>query len=250
MKTSFYFVVWIAIYPLLGLLGSSFINENAFIVALLAVWGISWLINRTMPETLAYERATQIAPVLEDIFTGNLIHFRKRLTRQAIVEAVTSFYFLITTLVLVLSVARSGGDDWLALIIFALFTFSTISRSIKLLQAYSRLKTDLSKEECARVAMETYRLDYEAYAQNRERGSYADMLPPKPKHFRAFQIFSMIVSGICVALGLIYIVLGLGVMFAGEVIGTGAIAGMYFLYGSLAAYFGIKDLISSVSSKA
>ena len=28
----------------------------------------------------------------------------------------------------------------------------------------------------------------------------------------------------------------------------GAIAGMYFLYGSLATYFGIKDLISTISS--
>lgn len=249
MKTSFYFVVWIMIYPILGLFGSSFINQNAFIVALLAVWGLSWLLNRTMPETLAYERASQVAPILEDIFTGNLIHFRKRITRQAIIESITSFYFLITTLFLILSIAKYGGNDWLALIIFALFTYSTIARSIRLLNDYSRLKAGTTKEECERIAADTYGLDYEAYAQNRERSSYADMLPPKPNHYKAFQIFSMVLSGICMCLGLVYIVIGLVLMIGTDSMETGAIVGIQFLYGSLATYFGIKDLISSVSSK-
>ncbi len=34
MKTSFYFVLWILIYPILGLLNNSFINENSFVVPL------------------------------------------------------------------------------------------------------------------------------------------------------------------------------------------------------------------------
>lgn len=250
MKTSFYFVVWILIYPLLGLFHSSFVDQNAFIIALLAVWGLSWLLNRTMPETLAYDRASTTAPILEDVYTGNIGRFRKHITRQAIVEAITSFYFLITTLVILLSIADSGGDDWLALIIFAMFTFSTISQSIKLLKAYSRLKANPTKAECERTFSEIYGIDYSAYAEERERGTFEDMLPPKPSHFKAFQIFSMIVSGICAALGLVYIVLGLLVMFGSGAAAAGAIAGMYFLYGSLAAYFGVKDLISGSASVA
>lgn len=39
MKTSFYFVLWILIYPILGLFNNSFIDNNAFIVALAIVWG-------------------------------------------------------------------------------------------------------------------------------------------------------------------------------------------------------------------
>lgn len=52
MKTSFYFVLWILIYPILGLFNNTVINDNAFIVALAVVWGFSWLLNRIMPETL------------------------------------------------------------------------------------------------------------------------------------------------------------------------------------------------------
>ena len=74
--------------------------------------------------------------------------------------------------------------------------------------------------------------------------TYEEMFPPRPTHFKAFQVFSMIVSGICVILGLVYIVLGVLWILGSVFSAAGAIAGMYFLYGSLATYFGIKDLIS------
>ncbi len=52
MKTSFYFVLWILVYPILGLLNNSFINENTFVLALALVWGLSWLLNQAIPKTL------------------------------------------------------------------------------------------------------------------------------------------------------------------------------------------------------
>ena len=93
MKTSFYFVLWILIYPILGLLNNDFVNNNAFVVALAAVWGFSWVLNRSMPKTLTYERVSQIAPILEDVYTGNVESFRKRLSREAMVETITSVIF-------------------------------------------------------------------------------------------------------------------------------------------------------------
>ena len=81
MKTSFFFVLWILIYPILRLFNNSFINNNTFIVALAVVWGLSWLLNRIMPDTITYERASRIAPILEDVYTGNVASFKKRLVR-------------------------------------------------------------------------------------------------------------------------------------------------------------------------
>ena len=57
MKASFYFVIWMVIYPILGLFNNNFIDNNAFIVALAIVWVLSWILNRIMPDTLAYESA-------------------------------------------------------------------------------------------------------------------------------------------------------------------------------------------------
>ena len=114
MKTSFYFVLWILIYPILGLFNNGFINNNAFIVALAAVWGLSWLLNRLMPQTLTYERVSQIAPILEDVYTGNVASFGKRLTRESSIELVTAIYFAVTTIVIGIAVFIAGINDWIA----------------------------------------------------------------------------------------------------------------------------------------
>lgn len=50
MKNSFF--IWIVIYPNLGLFHNSFINENAFMVALAVVWGLSWIINKIMHKSI------------------------------------------------------------------------------------------------------------------------------------------------------------------------------------------------------
>ena len=104
MKTSFYFVLWILIYPILGLLNNSFIDNNAFIVALVVVWGLSWLLNRIMPNTMTYEHALNVAPILEDVYTGNVASFSKRLSKEATIELVTAIYFIVTTIVIAIAI--------------------------------------------------------------------------------------------------------------------------------------------------
>ncbi len=248
MKTSFYFVLWILIYPILGLLDSSMIDNNAFFVALIAVWGISWLLGRLMPETLAYERVSQVAPILEDVYTGNVTSFNKRLSQNAIIETVTSAYFVISTVVIVYAVLYAGVDNWIASGVFIVLTFSTISRANKLLNANYKLKDNPNPEQCAEIAEETYKLDYSSYYEERQNHSYEEMLPPRPKHFKAFQIFSIVMAIVATILGIIYLGLGIGVMLAGHGAAAKALAGMYFLYGSLATYFGIKDIITIVQA--
>ena len=139
MKTSFYFVLWIMIYPILGLFNNSFIDNNAFVVALVAVWGLSWLLNQVMPKTLTYERVTQVAPILEDVYTGNVASFGKRLTRESIIELVTAIYFTLTTILICVAVFVVGINDWIALIVFGLFTFGAVNRAIPLIKAKSSL---------------------------------------------------------------------------------------------------------------
>lgn len=142
MKTSFYFVLWILIYPILGLFDNSFINNNAFIVALAVVWGLSWLLNHIIPHTLTYERVSQIAPILEDVYTGNVTSFKKRLSREANIEIITAIYFIVTTIVIALAVFKVGVNDWLALAIFGFFTIGAISRSSSLIKAKSQLRNN------------------------------------------------------------------------------------------------------------
>ena len=161
MKTSFYFVLWIIIYPILGLFNNSVIDNNAFIVALVVVWGLSWVLNRAMPNILNYERALQIAPILEDVYTGNVSTFRKRLSREATIETITAVYFVVTIIVIAIAIFKVGVNDWIALAVFGLITFGSISRSITLLKAKSQLNENPTSEQSMEIADETYKLDYE-----------------------------------------------------------------------------------------
>ena len=248
MKTSFYFVLWILIYPILGLLNNSFIDNNAFIVALAVVWGLSLLLNRIMPNTLTYERAINIAPILEDVYTGNVDSFSKRLSKEATIELVTVIYFIVTTIVIAIAIFKAEMNDWIALLIFGFFTFGAISRSTRLIKAKTNLKNNPNPEQCMEIAEETYKLDYASYYEAHNGADYSHMMPEKPKHFKIFQVCSTIISAICTLLGAAYIILGV-ILFFGQPIEVQTIAGMYFLYGTLATYFGIKDFISGVSSR-
>lgn len=248
MKTSFYFVLWIVIYPILGLFDNQFIYNNSFFVALAAVWGLSWWLNKMMPKTLEYERVSQIAPIMENIYAGNVQAFIKRLTGETRVEALTSIYFLVTTAVVAYAVFKAGVNDWVALIVFGFFTFGAISRSIKLNNALSQVKGNPTPEQCAETAEEIYQLNYEAYYEGRQQVAYEQMLPPRPRYFKAFQIFSIVIAGVCALLGLLYIVLAIIGMIANQGFAFGAISVMYLLYGSLATYFGIKDFFATISS--
>ena len=248
MKTSFYFVLWILIYPILGLLNNSFIDNNAFIVALAVVWGLSLLLNRIMPNTLTYERAINIAPILEDVYTGNVDSFSKRLSKEATIELVTVIYFIVTTIVIAIAIFKAEMNDWIALLIFGFFTFGAISRSTRLIKAKTNLKNNPNPEQCMEIAEETYKLDYASYYEACNGVDYSHMMPEKPKHFKIFQVCSTIISAICILLGAAYIISGV-ILFFGQPIEVQTIAGMYFLYGTLATYFGIKDFISGVSSR-
>lgn len=248
MKTSFYFVLWILIYPILGLFNNDFIAENSFVVAIAVVWGLSWLLNRMMPDTLTYERVSQIAPIMENVYSGNVRAFIKRLRTETRIEAFTSIYFLVTTAVIAYAVFKAGVNDWIALIVFGFFTFGAISRSMSLCKALASVKSNPTPEQSAETAEEVYELDYAAYYEGRQSYSYEQMLPPRPRHFKALQIFSIIIAGICSLLGLLYVILATIIMIGSDSLAADALAGMYLLYGSLAAYFGIKDFSSIFQS--
>ena len=247
MKTSFYFFLWIIIYPLLGLIHSPWIYQNSFIVALFAVWGLSWILNKNMPDTLRYERISEMVSILEEVYTGNIRAFMQRLSRMVTVEFITAIYLGVAFVFVLFSMVRGSADDWIALLIFGLFAFGAISRSVKLNHVYQRIKYNPTPDECAKAVEETFRFDYAGYYNSRVNTTAEAMLPPQPRHFKAFQVFSLVIAILCALFGLFYLIMSIVILAENR--GAEAISGgiMYFLYGSLAAYFGIKDSITCVT---
>ena len=247
MKTSFYFVIWIIIYPLLGLIHSPWIDENAFIVALFIVWILSWVINNSMPDIIRYERIRKVNIIMEEIYTGNLKAFMARISRQVTVRFVTAIYFATTFLFILFTIFGSIADEWFALLIFGFFTFSSITGTHQLNKVLNRLKLNLTREECEEVAKNLYKVDYSSYYSQRQTHTFAEMFPPVPSGYKAFSVFSALMAIACSLLGLWCLINSIITLVISHTsLITSAL--MYFLYGSLACYFGIKDTIESWSS--
>lgn len=241
MKTSFYFVLWIAIYPILTIFG---LQEQSFMIALIIIFGLSWLLNSRFSNLTTYERLAQAAPIMEDLYTGNVLSIIKRMKRELVVETITAIYLLIATAIMAYSVFQNGSSEIFALVIFGLISLGAITRSNKLHKSLSAIKSDPSAENCVEVVSDVYQINYAAYYEKRQYYSYESILPPAPKHYSVFKVLSFIFAIACVLLGAFYVISSLlPIVFGGFSI-IGLFFTMRFLYGSLALYFGIKDLVS------
>ena len=248
MKTSFYIVLWILVYPLLGLLDSNFINQNSFLVAIIAIFAISYLLNRAMPKHLVYARASEALPILEHVYNGDVEAFRKRLSFDTVVETTSAVSYCVALAVILVLVFEAGLNNLIALVIFALLAVAAISGSAKYIKAKSALSANPTGEQCRDIAYEVYRLDYAAYYNDRMGRSYRDMMPARPPHFKVFQIATLLFAAVCTLLGLYYFIIYLSNILEYWSIAAAAFYGMYFLYGSLAICFGVKDAIAAWKS--
>ncbi|MCH5319271.1 MAG: hypothetical protein J1E38_06140 [Paramuribaculum sp.] len=243
MKTSFYFVLWIIIYPILGLFDNPVVNRNAFIFALFIVFGCSYLISKWMPKTIRYERMKYVFRLIADFKSDNIESIKNRIRTDARVETFTAIYFIISTFVLLLGVLRYDGRDWISLLIFLLFTIGAIAKSCSLIKAYERLKNNPDKNECKKAVAAIYRIDLDTINPELYSNIEEKLLNQRPKYYGVFRVVSLVIAIICALLGLYFVYQGIMFMFANESITVRAMAGMYFLYGSLAVYYGIKDIL-------
>lgn len=245
MKTSFYFVIWILIYPILGFFHNSFIENNSFIIALIIVWGLSYFLNNAMPNILSYERRTNSYPILEKVYTGNVAGFYKSVSAQTTMSVISALYFVVATVVIIITFF-SNFDDWIAVLLFVFFSYSSMKRSVECAKIKTALKQNPTPDECMNIAEHNMGLDYSSYYSRRQTLSYAEMFQPRPSGFKVFLIVSMIFALISAILGILSVIFGLISLFGGlggHSFAYTAVGSMYFLYGSLAAFYGIKDVI-------
>lgn len=247
MKTSFYFVLWIIIYPLLDLLNVEFINDHSFIIAIVIVFSLSAIINKILGDTIFYDESITTAPILEDVFTGNVDSFKKRLKHDATLETIFSVYFVLNIFV-ALYIITLGTSSVLELIIFGGLAYASISRVISFRKGVNLLNFEPTPERCLEIVEDTYRLNYTSYYNNRINGSYEDALPPQPHGYQFYKIISAIFSIIAICLGAAFSVLGIFFLLSVEYDGSIILGLIWLLYGSLAIYYGIKDTKELVRS--
>ena len=96
MKTSFYFVLWICIYPILELTGVSFLQENSFFVALLIVmFAVPHLTKKIFEKDIIYTHNKRVIDYFETIYTNNVAKIKKGLMTNIILNSVVFIYFCV-----------------------------------------------------------------------------------------------------------------------------------------------------------
>lgn len=254
MKTSFYFVLWIVLMTIIEVylaprLSDAGANISPFMLTLLAVIGISILLKNIMPKTIVYENASRQYPILEDVYTMNVTSFSKRLLRDTIIQCAYAAYFIITTIVIILTFIYTNDISLITLAFFGLFAFSTTYISLKFIKAYCTLKRNPTSQTCLDIAEYTYNLDYTSYYEEHQDRTFEEVFPPKPRFYSIFRIVSTLFAAGAIIIGIIFMAQCVqDAFFFGIFTPVLIVVSMKFLYGSFALYFGIKDLISSIYS--
>lgn len=256
MKTSFYFVLWITVSAILWMYNNSGINQYFFLASFVVVIAVALLINMLISKLLAYENALETHPILEDLYNGNVISFKKRLSQDTKIEIITAIYLFVTTIVAL--VLCFNADDWFALVLFGVLFYKSVVKCVKLVKGCFILKSNPTPAQCVEVAETAYDVNYGEYYDERKGADFKSTLPEKPKGYIVFRIFSIVIAVISAMLGLI--IIAKGVMDLVYVYSMSdyisfchyylSIAVIYFisgsLYGSLALYFGIRDFASCI----
>lgn len=249
MKVSFYFVLWILIYPALDLLNFQFVTDNSFVIALVVIYAISWTTERYMADLNAYEKIAHHAPILEDVHTTDVSSLRKRIQKDFIVELTTVIYFIVTIAFLILLMIKGVSYDCFAMIVFVFFTYGSIAQIYLQTKALKQLKGNASQEQCEDVVGYVYDLSYSAYKSDREQFSYENIITYRPAHYKAYAITSAIIAIICILLGIIHVCLAASIFYYSSDATAASAATMLLLYGVLATKFGIKDVMDCYSKR-
>lgn len=249
MKVSFYFMLWILIYPALDLLSIQLVTDNSFVIALIVIYAISWATGRYMTDINAYEKIVHHAPILEDVHNTDVVSLRKRIKKDFIVDLIIAIYLIVTIVFLILLMVSGVSYDWFAMIVFAFFTYGSITQAYLQVKALKQLKENASQEQCENVVGYVYNLDYSAYKSDREQFSYKKIITYRPVHYKAYMIISAIIAVICILLGITHICLASNIFYYSSDATAASAATMILLYGALATKFGIKDIMDCYSKR-
>lgn len=248
MKVSFYFMLWILIYPALDLLNLPFVTDNSFVIALIVIYAISWATGRYMTDINAYEKIAHHAPILEDVHTTNVSSLEKRIKKDFIVDLITAIYLIVTIVFLVMLMLNGVNHDWIALIVFVFFAYGSITQVYLQTKALKELKENASQKQCEDVVSYVYDLNYSAYKSDRDDFRYEEIIAYRPKHYKIYAITSAIIAVVCILLGIINVCLAASIFYYSSD-ATAASAATMILYGVLATKYGIKDVMDCYSKR-
>lgn len=241
MKASFYFVLWMGLYFIFGLVNIPFLEENAFIVALILVIFISNIINKNLVNDITAEKRSATVHFYEDIYTNAIGKYRKQVLYNLCLYSIFAVYFIVTFVWIIRSTNGSHiGDRIFEIVIFGALSFYYLHKSRKLAASYYNLRKTSNLRDYFEGLQ--YDEDFAAYCARRSTMNFGQIIQTEPRVSTAYRITGIVFAILSIILGIWFLKLSLPGFF--RLPSAGILLLMLTLYGALAIQAGIKDLIS------
>lgn len=237
MKTSFYFFLWFIVYYLINLTGVPAIVNNSFLVALLLVYLVSRLNGKLFAKDIMYQIMLNRWYIFE-AFYSNQPHKIVNMMRGSVIgNSIWALYCILT----VFGLLMLGIYNYLIIGVFGILgAISMVASS----REFNRMR-DIKENGLPPFDKSPYAAltpEYNDYSMNRSIASAEALKPAPPAISRWVNILSIIFAVLCTLIGIGYVILmlinSIGNMYLIDV--------TFLMYGALAIYYGIRDLINSI----
>ncbi|MDE6402620.1 MAG: hypothetical protein K2K86_02295 [Muribaculaceae bacterium] len=236
MKTSFYFFLWFIVYYLIGLTGIPALVNNSFVVALILVYLISRLNSKLFAQDIAYQANLNKWYIFEIFYSNEPRKLTRILRNRVIGETVWALYCILTVFGLLLI----GARDFLVL---GVFGFLGVISMVASSRNFNRMR-DINENGLPSFDQSPYAPlspEYIAYREARAAYTTEQLRPQAPAISKWVNIMSIVFAALCSLIGLLYMILLIGTLGNMQILDV-----TFLIYGVLAIYFGVKDLVTSI----
>lgn len=238
MNVSLYFVLAQLAWLLVDLLNIPFLNACRFTFAGIIVFSAIGIINRFLKNQIEYQQIDAVLPIMEMAYNNDYKKFKRKALLQMVVYTVFFIYMLSLFVALFISFSN------VLLIDYILWGALTILAGISSLR-YIRLYLQVRKTGYIILDKELQEF-YPIYKEERDSCSYyEEMFLPYPKHYKAINTANTLFAILSIVIGLNTIT----ILYAYRGESNPVDDFFMIIYGALASYWGIKDLLSTSNSQ-
>lgn len=240
MRTSFYFVLWQLAWLPAILLDIPFLNEYGFFFAFIIVFFVDCIIKKLLKDQIAYQQMCEVAFVLEMAYNNDYKKYKRQVLLQMIVYIAIFVYILLFFIALFTEFSNVPLIDYILWGIFVIL--ASISSSW-----YIRLYLQVRKAGGVMLNKELQEI-YLSYKDERDTHTSEEMLLPRPKFYQVINTANTLFAILCIVIGLLTTIIFYmyNPEFSSEMefyqLGSS-------IYGILAIYCGVKDLLRISSSQ-
>lgn len=241
MKASFYFVLWIGIYFIFGLIDVPFLQNNSFIAALIVVWMVQSFLNNALRNDIAKERELTGVYFYEQVYNNDIKAYRRKTLWKILIYGIFTIYFLFTFIwILKFANYRDIGNSIVEIVIFGAFGVFYCWQTGKLIDQYAKLHRVYRLDEF--IEGITSDPGYRQFCEERAVRSFSEVLSTVPRPSSGYRVANIVFAVASILCGVWFLRIALPHFFRFTE------AGMYLvilvLYGALAIQAGIKDLMT------